>query len=96
VADTLNGLPPSKAGKPSQKVFTELGERLIETVQKMTTELGELSAPSGSKAGAEAITRELEAGLKQAESDPSALIQADPFSKAGNAARDYGVEACTF
>jgi len=96
VAKALKELPAGEAGRPSQSTLTELGKSILEPVRQMTDELSELSAPAATKARAEAITRRLEAGVKQAEADPSALVKENPLSKAGESARAYGLTACNF
>jgi hypothetical protein len=96
VADALKELSSSEAANPSQSTFTELGERVLEPVRQMAEELSELDAPASAEAKAATITRQLEAGVKQAESNPSTLVKANPLSKAGESARAYGLKACNF
>lgn len=91
----LHELPPSQAPEPSHATLARLGESILEPVRKLTDEFSELPAPANSKLAAR-ITRELEAGLKQAESDPAGWIQTDPFRKAARAASAYGFRACGF
>lgn len=96
VAKAFKELSSSEAAKPSQSTFTELGESVLEPVRQMTEELSELPAPSSTAADAEAITRQLEAGVKEAEANPSALVKDNPLSEAGASARAYGLKACNF
>jgi hypothetical protein len=91
--DAVEELPSSQALEPSQQTLTQLGESISQPVQKMIEELRELSTSS---AATEKMTRELEAGLNKAEAEPSVLIQANPFTKAGEIARAYGFKACVF
>jgi hypothetical protein len=96
IAEALKGLPSSRSNGPSRDDLTELGESIFQPVQRMADELDELPAPLQGEAAIKAITQELEAGLKQAESDPSILVRTDPFRKAGESARAYGLKSCTF
>lgn len=96
IKTTLEQLSPSERTNPSSENLEELGESALQPIQKLTDELNELPAPVGDEAAAKKITRELKAGLKRAEADLRHLLQTDPFSKAGQAAKAYGFKACTF
>jgi len=93
---TLEQLSPSERINPSSQTLEELGKSALQPIQKLTDELNELPAPVEVEAAAKKITRELKAGMKRAEADLRHLIQTDPFSKAGKAAKAYGFDACTF
>jgi hypothetical protein len=91
----LNELSASQAAEPSHATLARLGNSILEPVRKLTDEFSELRTPADSKLAAE-ITRQLEAGLKQAESDPAAWVHSDPFRKAGKPASAYGLRGCGF
>jgi hypothetical protein len=92
--ETLADFSPSEKYKPSEKAVTGLGESILPPIQKLADELAALEGPPSDEAAIEKLERDLAAGLKRSEADPSILLQTNPFSKASESARAYGFQAC--
>lgn len=82
----------------SQQVVLEkflLGVILPE-IQQEARELGDLPAPKGDEENIQAITSKIEAGIENAEDDPTSTVTdlRGPFSAAIKSATEYGFEVC--
>jgi protein-tyrosine-phosphatase len=88
----------SEKSEPSEDQQTELVERfLIPSLQNEHDELVELTPPEGDEEKVEQIFSNLEAGIEEAEVDPSSMTEEEEhqaFEEASQEAGDYGMKVC--
>lgn len=73
----------------------EIMQLLLEPVQKMTDELGDLGPPEGQEKEVEAIIAAYEEGIAQLEAEPGGPEAVSAFDKANGLAEGYGLSGCT-
>ena len=70
-------------------------QKILEPVDKMTDELGDLGPPKGEEKEVEAIVAAYEEGASKLEADPAGPDSVSAFDKANQLAEDYGLTGCT-
>lgn len=68
---------------------------LLEPIDQMTEELGDLGPPKGQEKEVAAIVAAYEEGASKLEADPSGVDSSAAFDKANELAQEYGLKACT-
>jgi hypothetical protein len=68
---------------------------LLEPIENMTGELGDLGVPVGQEKQVEAIISAYEEGAAKLEADPGGPNSAAAFDKANELAADYGLTGCS-
>jgi len=96
VKKALEELPEDERLEPSGQALEELGESVLPPYQNLIDDFSSLPAAKEAEATIEKIVAELEAGVKQTETEPESLAKTDPFAKASESAKSYGFDACTF
>ena len=88
-----NGL--KKNEEPDKAMLVELSETVLTpNVKNQSEELAELGVPSSDEGEISAMLDALDEGIEEAEEDPEALIDGDPFGPANKLAKEYGLKAC--
>jgi hypothetical protein len=70
-------------------------QQLLEPVEKMTQELGNLGPPKGDEKQVEAIIEAYEAAASKLEADPGGADSSSAFDQANKLAAAYGLTDCT-
>jgi len=84
-------------GTPSTKTLEALAvEVVLPAYENLVEELGQLNPPSGDAAAIDGIVADFETELKQVKKSPNKMIQSEPFKKTDEAAKNYGLETCSF
>ena len=83
-------------GKPTPKQFkTFVTKRFVPSVEDQVKQLRELEPPKGDKAKVEKIYKLADAGVAKVKADPSSIAKKpDPFGKAEQSLRAYGLTVC--
>ena|SRR6188768_338991 len=80
--------------KQSRASLEELADEVLPTFHRLAGKLDSLPIPSGDEEKVNRFVEQLEAGLQEADENPSLLIDQDPLREAGATARAYGLQAC--
>jgi len=84
-----------KGQAPSKAAFDEFANgTLIPSVQSQIDGINDLNPPSADEDKVNAITDEAQAALDKVKQDPHQLAGSDPFKKANQLAKDYGLNEC--
>jgi hypothetical protein len=84
----------SKNKKPTTSQITQFTTKVVPLVQQQIDGIKALGAPAGGSAKVNAITSDAQAALDKVKSDPTAFLHGDPFKKANQEAKAYGLTAC--
>jgi hypothetical protein len=86
-------------GQPPKSAVTKFAtDTVIPSVQSQIDGIKALGAPAGDEAQVQAIVDAAQSALDKAKADPTILLQNnqknDPFAKANELAKSYGLTAC--
>jgi hypothetical protein len=84
----------TKNKKPTSAQLKQFTAQVAPLIQKQIDGVKALGAPAGDSAKVNQVTSEAQAALDKVKNDPQAFLHGDPFKKANQAAKAYGLNAC--
>ncbi len=84
----------SQNKKPTTAQVTQFANRVTPIIQAEIDKINALPAPSGDEAKVKAVTSAAQQGVDAVKKDPTVFLHGNPFAKANQAAKSYGLTAC--
>ena len=83
-----------KNKKPTQAQVKQFTAQASSVIQQQIDGVKALGAPAGDSATVNQITSDAQAALDNVKSNPQGFLKGDPFKKANQEAKAYGLTAC--